>query len=125
MRPGTIGLTLHSPSGRLSAGARALTVSPPESVCSCSDCHSITASVVITIARSTRSNRTLDSAREGIHNDVHAEARVVDRRESLTVRVVVPLRAVVLATVENGDAIALHHRLKVFVHQVVAPAVQL
>src|SRR5688500_2217430 len=100
-----MGLVLHSRSEPLSAPPRELTRRSAESVGSLSDCHSNTASAKTTTPRSARSNRTLASAREGIHDDVHAEACVVDGREPLAVRVVVPLRAVVLAAVQNADAI--------------------
>src|SRR5688572_33094604 len=75
--------------------------------------------------RSTFSTRLLISAREGIYDDVHAEARVVDGREALVVGVIIPLRAVVLVAVENPDSIATHHCLEMLVDQIVAPAVQL
>src|SRR5688572_3416625 len=125
MLSGGLGLSLHSRSEPLSAAPLPLTACLPESGCSRRDSHSITASATTTIPRSTCSSEARNSTRERIHDDVHAKARVVDRREPLAVRMVVPLRAVVLATVENPDAISLHHRLKVLVHQVVTPAIEL
>src|SRR5712671_6859332 len=79
----------------------------------------------MTMPRSACSLRIRISAREGIYNDVHAEARVVHSREALAVRAVIPLRAVILAAVQNPDATALHHRLKILVHQIVTPSVEL
>lgn len=64
------------------------------------------------------------SAREGIHNDVHAEARVIDRGEALVVRVIVPLGTVVLVAVQHRDTVAAHHRLQVLVNEVVPPPVE-
>src|SRR5688500_17699147 len=114
---GAPGLTLHSRSEPLTAAPRATTVCLPEWGCSRSDCHSNRVRATITTPRSTRSNRTLDSTRESIHDDVHAEAGVVNCGEAFAVRVIVPLGAVVLAAVENSDTIALHHGLKILVHQ--------
>src|SRR5438045_5545169 len=90
-----------------------------------SERKNISASATITIARNACSTRIRISAREGIDHDVHAKAGVVDGRETLRIRRIVPLRAVILAAVENSDAISLHHRLQVLVHQIVAPAIQL
>src|SRR5437868_12858659 len=90
-----------------------------------SERKNISASATITIARNACSTRIRISAREGIDHDVHAKAGVVDSRETLRIRRIVPLGAVILAAVENGNAISLHYRLQVLVHQIVAPAIQL
>src|SRR5512143_3448453 len=65
--------------------------------------------------------------RERIHDEVHGKPRVVHRHEPLGVRMVVPLRAVVLVAVQHTDAIAppAHDGEQVLVHQVVAPAIEL
>src|SRR5690606_10646804 len=65
------------------------------------------------------------SAGERIHHHIHAEARVVEREEALVVRMVVPLRGVVLAAVQHADAAVALHSLQVLVDEVVAPAVEL
>lgn len=65
------------------------------------------------------------SAREGIHNDVHAKACVVDGREALVVGMVVPLGAVVFIAVQNSDSISVHYRFQVLVDEVVAPTIEL
>src|SRR5205814_8280165 len=90
-----------------------------------SERKNMSASATITIARNACSKRIRISAREGIDHDVHAKACVVDGRETLRIRRIVPLGAVILAAVKDGDAISLHHRLQVLVHQIVAPAIQL
>src|SRR5262249_7235506 len=62
---------------------------------------------------------------ERIHDDVHGETRVIHREESFALGVVVPLRAVVFAAVQHGDAPIALNRLQVLVHEVVAPAIEL
>src|SRR6185312_4032771 len=62
---------------------------------------------------------------EGIHNDVDAEPGIVDSVETLALRMVVPFGAVILAAVEKRDVTVAHHTLKILVHEIVAPAVQL
>src|SRR3954469_9000021 len=98
MLPGAIGISLHvvrtlPPSWRLLIEAAA---EPPAGR---NVCHNIPSSAAITSDRNAHSPRARISAREGIADDVHAEACVVDSRESLGVRRIIPLRAVILAAV--------------------------
>src|SRR6185312_434718 len=53
------------------------------------------------------------------------EARVVDGEKALAVGMIVPLRAVVFAAVQHGNASTALHGEQVFVDEVVAPAIQL
>ena len=71
-----------------------------------SESHSINARIAMLSARSAVSIAARTLAREGIDDDVHAKACVVHGREALVVRVVVPLRAVILVAVEHGNPIA-------------------
>src|SRR6476620_1246854 len=75
--------------------------------------------------RSAVSIRPRVSAREGIYDQVHAEARVIDGREALVVGVVVPFGAVVLVAEKHLDPAILHHRFQILVDEIVAPAVEL
>src|SRR5687768_3561077 len=65
------------------------------------------------------------SSREGIHHQVHGELRVVHREKALVVRMISPLRRIVLVAVQHRDPPVAHHSLEVLVHQVVSPAVEL
>src|SRR6185503_15909247 len=65
------------------------------------------------------------SRRQRVHHHVDGELGVVLRQPALVAPVVVPLAAVVLVAVEDGDAAVDLDRLEVVVHQVVAPAVEL
>src|SRR5947207_14061163 len=81
-----------------------------------SERKNISASATITIARNACSTRMRISAREGIDHDVHAKACVVDGRETLRIRRIVPLRAVILADVEKRDAMPLHYHTQALWH---------
>src|SRR4051812_45442994 len=76
-------------------------------------------------ARNAVSKRPRTSAREGIHDDVDAEACVVYGREALVIRVVIPFGAVILVTEQNLNAIAFHHCFQVLVNEIVSPAIEL
>src|SRR6185312_7807725 len=106
-----------------SADARTTTVPPPAApVISRQSANAISANDA---ARSAGSAARIRSPRERIYHDVDAELGVVDGEEPLVVGMVSPLRAVVLAAVEHGDAIAVQHGKQVLVDEVVAPSVQL
>src|SRR5687767_3228626 len=90
-----------------------------------SDLHNRATSSTMLRTRSPVSIPPRTSAREGIHDDVDAKARIVDSREALVIGVVVPFRAVVLVAVENSDPVAMKHGFQVLVNEVVAPAIQL
>src|SRR5665213_85705 len=62
---------------------------------------------------------------EGIHYDVHTEPGVVDRIEALALGMVIPLRAIVLAAVQQSDVPVSHNSLKRLVDEIVTPSVQL
>src|SRR5687768_7479968 len=84
--------------------------------------HAANASTTSTrarIARSIATRRVL--ARERIDHHIHGELRVVHREEALVVRMVTPLRGVVLVAIEHGEPIVAHHALQVLVHEVVSP----
>src|SRR5258707_512995 len=108
--PGAAGSRARTPHpASVNAASTTLISQPaPPSTLGCSAGHSATASSVITTPRPSHSSPRRRSAREGIHHQVHGELRVVHREEALVVGVVVPLRAVVLAAVQEREpAVAL------------------
>src|SRR5205823_11504808 len=60
-----------------------------------------------------------------VNDDVDGEPGVVFAEEALVAPVVVPLAAVVLVAVEHGGSAAALDAFQVFVHDIVAPAVEL
>src|SRR5688572_11133499 len=76
------------------------------------------------MARTTRSASRRQLSGERIDHDVHAEPRVVHAVEALVLGMLAPFGAVVLAAVQQCDAIPAHDGLELAMDEVVAPAIQ-
>src|SRR5436309_342226 len=84
-------------------------------------CHNAYARTTSSPRRNTVSSVRRSSAREGIHHQVHGEARVVHGEELLVLRVIVPFAAVVLVAVQQHEPTISLHARQCLVNEIVTP----
>src|SRR6188474_1157280 len=65
-----------------------------------------------------------DSPRQRIHHDVHTESSIINTVKSLVSKIIVPLAAIVLVTVQDSDLIIDFYRFQVVMNNIIAPTIE-